>query len=964
MALTFSGDKKRHFAVVALIICLLVDLRLVHQVFSDRANLLAEADATLNQLLKNAMLRTDSKLDIHDRMLSGISEVIRFNGGISKMPNLSAHRLLLRRHSITRDLQWLLLTDAEGKLSDYSLTFPAPAVDLSDREYFAVHREHPDLTFYIGKAQASRIDQLGFIPISRAVRNDMESLLGVAAAGIDPVALHTAIFEPPPPAHFQIKLLVDDGFAIACFPANADCLSREEEKHLSNHLETAGEAPSKSAKGEIVMHTLQVGERWINEAHSTKYPIRAEGHYDKAAVLAPWRSRALEIFATATLANLAFILLGLFAYRQFARRQQAIEEIQRNNEMLETRVHERTEALKRSESRAHQILLSSPVAMLLVNAQGQIEMANERAGELLGAGHSLLGQSIDALFAGAVAAIPAQLSGQNGTPDLGGPIRPREITARRLDGESIPVEIGLGAQIIDEQHYVIATIIDISARKAAEAQRLALYNRLELAIEAANIGIWSWHFADNRLAWDHRLYAFYEVPEAIRAAGLFYDFWRTRVHPDDIAATEAKLVQAKQDGTATSDEFRIVLDDGRIRHIQCGYITEKDSAGQTVGMIGVNRDITAQRQLEASLRIAQQEADAANQAKSDFLATMSHEIRTPMNAIIGMTGLVLASPLDPTQRDHLEKTHRASQALLRILNDILDYSKIEAGQMVIEQIPFALRASISSIADLFALQREEKGLGWRLEIDPVLPPFVKGDAFRLGQILANLLSNAIKFTERGEIRLRVHLAEQCGQQLGITFSVCDTGIGMTPTQTERLFSAFTQADTTISRRYGGTGLGLSIVKRLVELLGGHITVDSQAGQGTCFTFSVKFLTAENGENLPSTAELARQHADCDNVTGMMPVLESAAGLPPTFQRPVDHDQLDPLLELLASQLANNKLAAKTLITQIELLLDDSHLAAAFKRVSGPTRKLKFREAETALAGFLTSLTESRNRLDS
>lgn len=211
-----------------------------------------------------------------------------------------------------------------------------------------------------------------------------------------------------------------------------------------------------------------------------------------------------------------------------------------------------------------------------------------------------------------------------------------------------------------------------------------------------------------------------------------------------------------------------------------------------------------------------------------------------MNAIIGLMQHVLDGQLEARQRHYLRKVHSASQALLRLLNDLLDFSKIEAGGLELEQTPFELDQVVQSVADLFLVRLEQKGLDWRVERDPRLPRYLVGDAFRLNQVLVNLVGNAVKFTERGGISLSLEWAGEKGSLVSVRTTVRDTGIGITPEQTQRLFNTFAQGDSSTTRKYGGTGLGLSIARRLVNLMGGEITVHSVPAEGSTFVFTASF----------------------------------------------------------------------------------------------------------------------------
>ncbi|HEY5908444.1 MAG TPA: response regulator, partial [Vicinamibacteria bacterium] len=323
------------------------------------------------------------------------------------------------------------------------------------------------------------------------------------------------------------------------------------------------------------------------------------------------------------------------------------------------------------------------------------------------------------------------------------------------------------------------------------------------------------------------------------------DYWAARVHEGDEAA--ARLTMANF-AAAVAGEIPVYDStyaykrpvDGRVVWIHALGHVVKDAGGKPADMFGVTQDVTDFKQLEAELVGARQKAEEATQMKSMFLANMSHEIRTPMNAIIGLSHLALKTGLTPKQRDYVAKIHNAGTSLLTVLNDILDFSKIEAGRLDIETIPFTLDHVIQQVAVVTGEKAHDKGLELLVDFRQGIPQNLLGDPLRLGQVLTNLVNNAVKFTSQGEIRLTAELLEHTGEKVQLRFSVRDTGVGMSPDQVAKLFRPFTQADMSTTRKHGGTGLGLSISRRLVDMMGGQIWLESTPGEGSAFLFTAWF----------------------------------------------------------------------------------------------------------------------------
>ncbi len=521
---------------------------------------------------------------------------------------------------------------------------------------------------------------------------------------------------------------------------------------------------------------------------------------------------------------------------------------------------------RRSEERFRLAVEAAPNAMLMVDGRGTIVLANAHAEELFGyRREELLGRPVEVLVPARfrethagdrerfVAAPRARAMGMG-----------RELHARRCDGREVPVEIGLNPLTIDGRTFVLAAVVDISARRSAEQARRDSEERLRLAVEAGRMGTWEWKIASGEVAWSPSLEAIHGL-----APGQFpgtFEAYQRDIHPEDREAVRRALDEALERGEHRV-EYRVVRPDGEVRWVEGRGGVIYGPGGRPERMVGVCMDVTETRRAAEELQrllqreqallareqAARAEAVAANRAKDDFLAVLSHELRTPLNAIYGWAQLLRRGRLEEAKVGRaLDAVERNTTVLAQLVSDLLDVSRIVAGKLRLEMRPVELTAAVHDAVD--SLRAEAAARGVALEAEEAWTKVtVLGDPVRLHQVVVNLVSNAVKFTPAGG-RVTVRLTERDGRAALV---VQDTGQGIPRESLPHVFERFRQAgpgDRRGSR--GGLGLGLAIVRHLVEQHGGTVTAESE-GEGRGATFTVE-LPAPGAGGAPHAPALEPQ----------------------------------------------------------------------------------------------------------
>ena len=413
---------------------------------------------------------------------------------------------------------------------------------------------------------------------------------------------------------------------------------------------------------------------------------------------------------------------------------------------------------------------------------------------------------------------------------------PFETRLRRKDGSEYDAEVDAAGMTMDGAPVIVATIRDISVRKEANA-------KLREVQRMVGLGRWTWDVGTGEVEWSDEVYRIFGLDPKSFTPHIDSILALSARWPEDQARGQELVRKAMESREQGSYDQKFLRPDGTTGYYHSTFQGEYDDHGELRRIRGAVLDITERKR-------AVEQAEAASKTKSAFLANMSHEIRTPLNGLVGMLQLLDTTSIDSEQKEYVDNALLSSKRLTNLLGDILDLSRIEAGKMPLANLPFNFRDTMNALVELFKPAVADKGLELDVRLDPDIPETLVGDQTRLQQVLTNLIGNAIKFTDQGGIDVRVHsLSPIRTDESRLLFSVSDTGIGFSEDLLDELFSPFTQAETTITRKFQGAGLGLSITKRLVDLMGGNMAVASEENKGTAFHFSLS-LKRDDAEGHP------------------------------------------------------------------------------------------------------------------
>lgn len=508
--------------------------------------------------------------------------------------------------------------------------------------------------------------------------------------------------------------------------------------------------------------------------------------------------------------------------------------------------------LQKAESRLEAIIQSVTDGIVVIDEKGEIELINPSIENMFGyAQDELIGRNINIL-------VPQPHHQQHDnylhryleTSEAKILGNGREVHGQHKNGRIIPVEIGVSEVSFNKERHFVGLVHDVTERNTVSetlqnlnSDLLENEKILRLSLTGAGAGYWHIDFDSGVLTLDKRAVEIFGIPGVHGDEFVCrYQDWVSWMHPDDFPQTQGEFIHAIGDSEIINFtlDYRIVWPSDELRYIHVSSNVERDNAGEPSSAYGLYFDVTNHKYTEEILQQAMEEAEAANRAKSSFLAAMSHEIRTPMNGVVGMIDVLCQTELSEEQNDVVRTIRDSAFSLLTIIDDILDFSKIEAGKLSLESLPTSIEEVLEGVGDTLLPMARTNGVELLLFHSPEIPPSVYTDPIRLRQILFNLAGNAIKFTHKdldnvGRVQIQASVESITNDKISLCLKVIDNGIGMTPDMQACLFQPFSQGESSTTRRFGGTGLGLIICRRLVDMMNGRIEMESEENRGSIFT---------------------------------------------------------------------------------------------------------------------------------